>query len=152
MKYTRIEKYIHSYELDGKNYYRIYITKRSPKLASVRAEKKIFKNNGQLISDLDTARKLKEKWVERLVRNVTEKESVGITWKELVEAFEMYWKKFPSRSFNDDTLRDHISRAYNFTEDNLSSRKFPKTRTSFLHHAFNSSCFRTIENHSYNNW
>lgn len=117
MKYTKVEKYIHSYELDGKNYYRIYITKRSSKLATVRIDKKIFKINGQLISDLDSARKLKEKWVERLVREVTQKESVGIRWQELVEAFEMYWKRFPSRSFNDDTLRDHISRAYNYTED-----------------------------------
>lgn len=117
MKYTKIEKYIHSYELDGKTYYRVYITKRSSKLATIRIDKKILKINGQLITDLDTAKKLKEKWVEKLVKNVAEKESVGITWKELVEAFEMYWKRFPSRSFNDDTLRDHISRAYNFTED-----------------------------------
>lgn len=117
MKFIKLEKYIHSYEQNGKTFYRVYICKRSKKNLSVRQDKKILSHNGQLICDLETARKIRDRWIEKVVRNITEKESVGITWKELVEAFEMYWKKFPSRSFNDDTLRDHISRAYNFTED-----------------------------------
>jgi len=116
MKFTKIEKYIHSYEQDGKTYYRVYICKRSKKNPSLRQDKKIFHHSNKLISDLETAKKLKEKWVEIIVRNVTVKESVGITWQELVQDFEQYWKRFPSRSFNDDTLRDHVARAYNYTE------------------------------------
>lgn len=117
MNFKKIERYIHSYEQDGKTFFRVYISKKSSKHNSARQDKRILRFNGELISDLETARKLRDRWIEKVVRNVTEKESFGITWGELVEAFEMYWKKFPSRSFNDDTLRDHISRAYNYTED-----------------------------------
>ncbi len=117
MNFKKIERYIHSYEQDGKTFYRIYISRKSSKHNSARQDKRILRFNGELISDIETARKLRDRWIERVVRTVTEKESVGITWKELVEAFEMYWKKFPSRSFNDDTLRDHIARAYNYTDE-----------------------------------
>jgi integrase len=116
MNFIKVEKYIHSYVLDGKTFYRVYICKRSKKVPSIRQDKKIFKHNGKLINDLELAKKIKEKFTESIVRNVTVKESVGITWQELVQDFELYWKRFPSRSFNDDTLRDHISRAYNHTE------------------------------------
>ena len=116
MKFKKIEKYIHSYEKDGSTFYRIYISKKSSKKNSARQDKRILRVNGELISDLDVARKLRDRWIERVIRNVTEKESVSITWGELIEAFQTYWKKFPSRSFNDDTLRDHVARVYNYTE------------------------------------
>ena len=116
MKFKKIEKYIHSYEKDGSTFYRIYISKKSSKKNSARQDKRILRVNGELISDLDVARKLRDRWIERVIRNVTEKESVSITWEELIEAFQAYWKKFPSRSFNDDTLRDHVARACNYTE------------------------------------
>jgi len=107
---TKLPNYISEYEVDGKTFYRVYIFLRSKKFKSINAQKRITK-----IPNLKSALKEKDKWLPTVAYQLKEKESEGAKWKRFVEAWELYWKKYPSRRFGEDRLRDHISRAVNWT-------------------------------------
>jgi len=107
---NKLPKYISEYEVESVTYYQVYICLRSKMFKNLKSQKRITK-----IPTLSKANKLKDKWLPLVAFKLKEKESEGQTWKRLVEDWEFYWKKYPSRRFSDDRLRDHVSRAHNWT-------------------------------------
>ncbi len=107
-----LPNYVTTYEEGGRTYYQVYINLRSKKYpTTVRAQKRIDE-----IFTLKEAEKLRDKWLVELSRQITEREAIGFTWGEVVEKWEDYWTRYPSRTFNKQTLSDHVSRMTNWTE------------------------------------
>lgn len=106
----KVENYIFSYEENGELLYQLSICKRSKIYPTVKKQKKIMG-----IKSLVEARALKEDWLEILIDRVRKCESDGFTWGEVIDLWEEYWTKTPTRSFNKYTLCDHVSRARFYT-------------------------------------
>ena len=105
-------RYISKYEEGGETYYQIYINLRSKKLPSVIREQRRVHGLGTLRE----AVRLRDKYVVELAKAIERREAEGLTWGEIVEKWEMYWRRYPSRTFNDATLSDHVARMTNWTE------------------------------------
>lgn len=110
MSKTLKERYITAYEEGENTLFQVYVNKRSDIVPTIRVQKRI-----RGIETLQEAINLRNKWNDLLIKQIKEKESKGYTWGEIVNAFETYWKTHPGRTFNQDTLHDHIARAHNWT-------------------------------------
>jgi integrase len=105
------ERYIKEYTENSQVYYKVYICKVSKKIKGLKAQKRITK-----IEDISEARKLRDKWNDLVIRDLTEKEAQGHTWGDIVEKWERYWRDYPTRTFNQATMKDHIARMENWTQ------------------------------------
>jgi integrase len=107
-----LPKYVTTYEEGGKTYYQVYVNLRSKKYPTkIRAQERILE-----IGTLKEAMRLRDKAIIELTQQIAEREAKGYTWGEVVAKWDIYWRRYPSRSFNDATLKDHVSRMTNWTE------------------------------------
>lgn len=98
------------FDEDSKTF-QVYLNERSKRIHRIREQKRVPD-----IKTLKEAVKVKDRWLVTLTGKIKEREAKGFTWGEIVERWEMYWKKYPTRTFNEDSLRDHVARARNWTE------------------------------------
>jgi integrase len=106
-----LPKYITMYEEGGKSYYQVYVNLRSEKYpTAIRAQKRVPE-----IKTFKEASKIRDDLIVELTKKIVEREAKGFTWKEIVEKWEAYWRRYPSRTFNEATLQDHVARMKNWT-------------------------------------
>jgi integrase len=107
-----LPKYVTTYEEDGKTYYQVYVNLRSEKHPTTIREQKRVRG----IKTFKEASKLRDDLLVELSKKITEREAKGFAWGEIVEKWEAYWRRYPSRTFNEATLEDHVARMRNWTE------------------------------------
>lgn len=98
------------YEKDGKTYWRVYIDLRSRKNPTVRAQKRI---NG-LTSERE-AKAEEKRLVRELSEKISQEESKGISWGELVERWVRYKELYPGKALAKTTLIDAEALLRNWT-------------------------------------
>lgn len=94
------EKYIE----DGREYWRIRIHKRSPKNRKIRAQKRLVR-----IETEDEARKLDDKWTQWAYSYIAKRESEGLTWGEVIQAWREWFRRYPSQRWDIGTVMDYIA-------------------------------------------
>ncbi len=99
---------------DQKNYWRVYVQKQSKIYRHIRLQKNIGKIP---FEDEQKAYALEEQWKERLASKVAKKEAQGCCWDELIERFELHYKRYPTKKMNTSTMMDHVSRVRNYTAE-----------------------------------
>lgn len=109
---NRQQRFITAYEENGVKRYRVYVNLVSKRCPGTRVQKRVLG-----IRTMQAAVREKDRLLRELSSKLVELESLGLTWGELVLRWEGYWKKYPSRRFNDETLRDHVSRMRNWTNE-----------------------------------
>ena len=102
---------------DKKEYWRVYAQKQSSRFKHIRFQKVIRKIP---IEDEIEARRLEQAWLVKLARKVARKEAQGCCWDELLDRFELHYKRYPTKKMNSNTVLDHVSRARNYTAEWLS--------------------------------
>ncbi|MEK7691594.1 MAG: tyrosine-type recombinase/integrase, partial [Bdellovibrionota bacterium] len=107
-----LPKYVSTYQEGEKTYYQVYVNLRSKKHPTTIREQERIKE----IGTLKEAMRLRDKCIIELTKLIAEREAKGFTWGEIVAKWDFYWRKYPSRSFNEATLKDHVSRMLNWTE------------------------------------
>jgi len=100
------------YEESGKIFWKIYVHVRSRKNRKVRAQKKVVG-----ISSEDEADRLDWKWYQWACSEVARRENDGMSWGEVVEAWEEWYRRYPSDRWDEGTVKDYIALTKNWTSD-----------------------------------
>lgn len=103
---------ITKYEVNGKEYWKIYITLRSKRNRKIRVQKRVT-----LIESMEEALKLDKKWFQWACEQVAKRESEGFTWGEIVDCWRIWYRKYPSPRWDEGTVRDYIAITNNWTHE-----------------------------------
>ena len=103
---------ITKYEESGSEFWRIYIHVRSKKNRRVRAQKMIAG-----ISSKEEADKLYDKEYRKACSEVARRENEGLTWGEVISAWQDWYARFPSSRWDQTTVRDYVAITWNWTEE-----------------------------------
>lgn len=103
---------ITKYEENGQEFWRIYVHVRSRKNRKVRSQKLL---GG--IPSREEADRLYLKEFQRACSEVARRENEGLTWGEVVDAWEIWYQRFPSARWDLGTIRDYLAITRNWTEE-----------------------------------
>jgi integrase len=103
---------IKKYEDNGKEFWKLYVHVRSARNRKIRAQKLLTG-----IGSEEEAQKLEKKWTQWAYSEVARAENEGLTWLEVVEAWELWYRKYPTNRWDVSTVRDYISIIHNWTSD-----------------------------------
>ncbi len=101
---------ITKYEENGKELWRIHVHVRSKKHRKVRAQKRL----GGFESE-EEAEKADKKWFQWACSDVARRENEGITWGEVIDEWDLWYRRFPSTRWDPATVKDYIARMHNWT-------------------------------------
>lgn len=101
---------INTYEQNGTTLYKVYVNLRSKINCQIR-EQKLVKG----ITTLQKAQKEEKRIIQELTLKISRRESLGDTWGEVVQKWANFHRKYPTKKFNVDTLKDHVARMNNWT-------------------------------------
>lgn len=101
---------ITKYEENGKELWRIHVHVRSKKHRKVRAQKRLTGIESQ-----EEALKLDKKWFQWAASEVARRENDGITWGEVIEEWELWYRRFPSDRWDPATVKDYVALMHNWT-------------------------------------
>jgi len=101
---------VNAYEENGVTLYRVYVNLRSKTNCTIR-EQKLIKG----ITTLQKAKKEEKRIIQEITLKISRRESLGATWKEVIDKWANFHTKYPTRKFNADTLNDHVARMNNWT-------------------------------------
>jgi len=102
---------ITSYEKDGKTYWQVYIDIRSRTDRTIRIQKRI--------KDIETEKAAISE-DKKLFRDLTEKlsqmESAGVRWKDIIDRWLRYQELYPSGRYTRTTIVDYVAVLRNWTK------------------------------------
>lgn len=99
------------YEENGKELWRVHVHVRSKKHRKLRAQKRLIG-----IESEAEAQELDKKWYRWACSEVARRENEGITWGEVLDEWEAWYKRFPSSRWDPATVRDYLALAKNWSE------------------------------------
>lgn len=102
-----------TYEKNGTTYYQAYVCVRSKSNARIKVQIRSKKDDS--LQTLKQAQKEEKRLLVEASRRVAQRESAGATWKEVIDRWSSFYTTYPSKKFNEDTLKDHVSRMNNWT-------------------------------------
>jgi integrase len=100
------------YEENGSKLWKMYINVRSKRNQKIRIQKLIHGIRSEA-----EAQRLEKKWTQWAFTEVARSESDGLTWLEVVEAWELWYKRYPTNRWDPSTVRDYVSLVHNWTSD-----------------------------------
>ncbi len=100
-----------SYEKDGKTYWQVYLDLRGRRGSRARLQKRV---NG--ISSEKEARTLEKRLLRELTEQLSNIESKGLKWSEVIDRWEARQQVFPSKRYAATTIQDHASLLRNWTK------------------------------------
>jgi len=103
---------IKAYIEDGKEYFMVQIHVRSKGSRKIRVQKRLIK-----IATRSEAEDIYLKEYKKACTELAKKESEGLTWKEVIEAWREWYKRYPSDRWDVGTVKDYIAMMYNWTPD-----------------------------------
>jgi integrase len=99
------------YEENGNTFWRVYVHVRSRKNRKIRAQKNIVG-----ITSEEEAVRLDKKWYQWACGVIAKRENEGLTWGEVIAAWEAWYYRFPSSRWDEGTVRDYVNILHNWTE------------------------------------
>lgn len=103
---------IKAYVEDGKEYFMVQIHIRSKSSQKIRVQKRLIK-----IATRVEAEDIYLKEYKKACTELAKKESEGLTWREVIEAWREWYKRYPSDRWDAGTVKDYIAMMYNWTPD-----------------------------------
>ena len=98
------------YEENGKEFWKVHVHVRSRKHRKVRAQKRLIGIESQA-----EAERLDKKWYQWACGEVARRENDGITWGEVIDEWDLWYKRFPSDRWDPATVRDYIALTRNWS-------------------------------------
>lgn len=98
------------YEDNGNTFYKVIIHLRSKKNRKIRVQKKFIK--------ILTRKEADEVFLEEYrtaCEELGRKESEGLSWGEVLEAWELWYRKYPSSRWDAGTVKDYLGTLYKWT-------------------------------------
>ncbi|MGE3682723.1 MAG: tyrosine-type recombinase/integrase [Bdellovibrionales bacterium] len=102
---------ISSYIENGKEFWEVYVHVRSEKSRKIRSQKRILG-----VETKEEADKLYKREFQQACIRVARRENEGATWQEVVDSWELYHRKYPSKKYDPSTIRDYASRMHRWTK------------------------------------
>lgn len=103
---------IKAYVEDGKEYFMVQIHMRSKSSRKIRVQKRLIKITSRAEAEDIYLREYKKACTE-----LAKKESEGLTWCEVIEAWREWYKRYPSDRWDAGTVKDYIAMMYHWTPD-----------------------------------
>lgn len=97
---------------DGRDYWCVQIHMRSKVNRKIRIQKRLIK-----IKTEEEAKKLYEMNFHSICREIARRESEGLSWGEVLEKWELWYRRFPSRRWDPGTVRDYIALNRNWASE-----------------------------------
>lgn len=102
---------IKSYELNGRQYYRVIYSRRSEKNPRVRVQRKY-----EGIESKEEAEAILQACSREVAYLLAQKESQGDTWSGLIQSWNHFHEKYPTGQYSESTRRDYVAKLKKWTE------------------------------------
>lgn len=103
---------VRAYLENGKECFEVMLHVRSRKNRKIRVQKKL-----KGILTQEEANRIYLKEYQRACSEIAKRESDGLTWGEVIDSWEIWYRRFPSPRWDLGTVRDYIAIANNWTEN-----------------------------------
>lgn len=108
---------ISTYEENGETFFKVYVNLRSRLLPKIRRQKVLLHDrNGNKMTSYSSALAEEKKLIRGLTEEISNLESKGLTWGEIVDRWESYQFSDPQKRYNKATILDHAQLMRNWTQ------------------------------------